>query len=116
MKVTTGMSMRRSAQSFPYRPGPISREKPGIKSWPGKLKFSLPWADRPELSYLVSASLNKSHLVNADPLRRPVPQGLGGCRIVRGKPKQAKRLLSPNRVIEETWSSEIVSTKIPLAR
>jgi hypothetical protein len=56
------------------------------------------------------------HLVNVDLLGRPVVQGFGECGIVRGRPKPAKRLLSPNLVIEEIWSSEIVNTMIPLAR
>jgi hypothetical protein len=55
-------------------------------------------------------------LLNVGSLGRSDLQGLCESRIVRGRPKQAKRLLSPNRVIDEIWSSETVNTKIPLAR
>jgi hypothetical protein len=55
-------------------------------------------------------------LLNVGPLGRSDLQGLCESRIVRGRPKHAKRLLSPNRVIDEIWSSETVNTKIPLAR
>jgi hypothetical protein len=85
-------------------------------AWPIE-SWSLRRSSRSVIPAAAARSRSGYHFSTIVPLRRrSVFQDLCVCGIVRGSPKQAMRLLSPNRVIEEIWSSEIVNTSIPLAR